>query len=83
MDKQKRRKWLPVFETHLPEEAHIISAKLQAAAIPSVIQGDTTRAFGFLIGRGAKIEVMVDAADLVMAQEILSEVSEEAEDADE
>jgi hypothetical protein len=36
-----------------------------------------------LIGRGAKIEVMVDAADLVMAQEILSEVSEEAEDADE
>jgi len=83
MDKYKRRKWVPVFETHLPEEAHIITAKLQAASIPAVIQGDTTRAFGFLIGRGAKIEVMVDAADLVLAQEILSEASEEAEDADE
>lgn len=73
MDKYKRRKWVSVFETHLPEEAHIIAAKLEAADIPTVINGDTTRAFGFLIGRGAKIEVMVDAADAVAAKALLSE----------
>jgi hypothetical protein len=77
MDKSKRRKWAVVFETHLPEEAHIITAKLHAANIPAVIYGDTTRAFGFLVGRGAKIEVMVDAEDLIMAREILAEEPED------
>lgn len=81
MNKYKRRKWVAVFETHLPEEAHIIAAKLEAADIPTVINGDTTRAFGFLIGRGAKIEVMVDAEDLAMAEELLTAASEDDEDA--
>ncbi len=79
MDKNKRRKWVVVFETHLPEEAHIITAKLHSANIPAVIYGDTTRAFGFLVGRGAKIEVMVDAADLIIAQEILAEEPEDGD----
>jgi len=74
MTKPKRVKWVAVFETHIPEEAHIIAGKLDEADVANVINGDTTRAFGFLIGRGARIEVLVDAADFLRAQELLNEV---------
>jgi hypothetical protein len=69
----KETKWVAVYETHLPEFAHLMAAKLESEGIATVIQGDTTRAFGFLVGRGAKIEVMVDVADAIRATAILEE----------
>ena len=77
MSNPKETKWVAVYETHLPEFAHLMAAKLESEGIGSVIQGDTTRAFGFLMGRGARIEVMVDIADAIRAAELLENLDDD------
>lgn len=76
MNQSDRVKWVAIYTTHIPEEAHIISTKLDAAGITAIINGDTTRAFGFLVGRGAAIEVMVDIADAAAAEAVLADNDE-------
>lgn len=72
MTEGDRTKWVAVFTTHIPEEAAIISGRLEDEGIPTVINGDTTRAFGMLMGRGARIEVMVDIADVLRAETLVN-----------
>jgi hypothetical protein len=74
---KSKRKWVVVFETHSDEIAQIIAGSLQDAGIETVVDGQTSIAFGGMIGLGNVIRVFVDAEDEQDALAIIEADDEE------
>ena len=65
-------RWIAVYITHNPQEAHIILGRLRAHDIPAMIHQEAgATALGITFGNLGEIKVLVSPADYERAAELL------------